>query len=74
MEIESNNSINIPVPYPAIFGGCQFFDECSKEKNHCATGEFGVEGGIDKTSTFRGRLLGKKGVTFFGGGGGAIFT
>ena len=29
------------VPYPAIFLGCQFFDEPSKEKNHCAAGDSG---------------------------------
>ena len=28
------------MPYPAIFGGCQFFDECHK-KHHCAAGESG---------------------------------
>ena len=28
----------LTVLYPAIFGGCQFFDECSEEKNHCAAG------------------------------------
>ena len=27
--------------YPATFGGCWFFDECSKEKNHCTAGESG---------------------------------
>ena len=31
-----------PVPYPAIFGGCWFFDECSEEKKLCAAGEYGV--------------------------------
>ena len=34
------------MPYPAIFlGGCQFFDESSKEKNQCAAGESGEEEG-----------------------------
>ena len=32
----------ITVPYPAVFWGCWFFDECSKEKNHCTTGESGA--------------------------------
>ena len=37
-----------PVLYPAIFfffwggGGCRFFDERSKEENHCAAGKFGA--------------------------------
>ena len=30
-----------PVPYPAIFWGCWFFDECREEKNCCAAGYCG---------------------------------
>ena len=42
----------------------------------CTSKNIQKEGGVlDRTATFRGVLLGKRGVTFFwGGGGGAIFT
>ena len=37
--------------------------------------KFSKKGRLDRTSTFTGRLLGKKGMTFFQGGWGvAIFT
>ena len=45
-----------PVLYPAIFVGCQFFDERSEEKNSSAAGESGGHykpypvGSRDKTS------------------------
>ena len=32
----------VSVLYPAIFGGCRFFEEHSEEKNHCAAREFGA--------------------------------
>ena len=40
----------------------------------CTSKNIQKEGGVlDRTATFRGVLLGKRGVTFFwGGGGGAI--
>ena len=37
-----HTKIIITVPYPAIFGGCRFFDDRSKEKNRCAAGESGA--------------------------------
>ena len=48
----------LSAPYPAFFGGCRFLDEPSEEKNHCATGESGTEGGGWKPS-----LVGSRGET-----------
>ena len=39
------NNRKISVPYPAIFGRCQFLDKRNEQKNHCAAGEYGGGGG-----------------------------
>ena len=38
------NNRKISVPYPAIFGRCQFLDKRNEQKNHCAAGEYGGGG------------------------------
>ena len=41
----------------------------------CTSKNIQKEGGVlDRTATFRGVLLGKRGVTFFWGGGGGQFS
>ena len=37
--MRNEENIGYTVPYPAIFGGCRFFDGRSEEKNRCAAGE-----------------------------------
>ena len=57
---------------------CTPFSAGGGASNQIFEKKWGVGGGLDRTSVFRGELLGKRGMTFFrregGGGGVAIFT